>query len=111
MTPEQKIRAGRAIAERIREMHATRTEIAKAAGVALTTLRAIIRGDRWPTDTVQEQIEATLRWRPGEMTVRAVRTSADLTVAMLSDAELSLELTRRLRARDRRDARLRSTDR
>jgi len=111
MTREQKERAGRAIAERVAEMQESMTAVAHAARIAPTTLRSIVRGKRWPTDAVQAQIEAALRWRPGEMTVRAVRTHADVTVAMLTDAELSAELTRRIRARDRRDARLRAADR
>lgn len=91
-------------------MAATPTTIARAAGISPKTLRAIIHGDRWATDAVQSQLEAVLRWHEGELAVHAVGGGIDGSLDALTDVELSAELTRRLRVRAARDARLRATD-
>lgn len=90
-------------------MAATPTTIARAAGISPKTLRAIMNGDRWATDAVQSQLEAVLRWNRGELAVHAVGAGPN-GVDGLTDVELAAELTRRLRARAARDARLRASD-
>lgn len=101
MTPEQRRRAGRAVAERIAAMSATPTAIAHRAGVSPKTVTALIRGETWPTDAVQERLEAAMGWRPGALVVRSVRGGIDGALDALSDVELSAELTRRLVEREK----------
>lgn len=104
VTPEQRRRAGRAVAERIEAMAATPTAIARLAGISPKTVTALIRGDTWPTEAVQERLEAVMGWRPGALVVRAVRGGLDGALDALTDVELSAELTRRLVDRDKRVA-------
>lgn len=110
MTPEQRQRAGRAVADRIAEMAATLTTVARAADISPKTLRAVIQGQRWTTDAVQSRLEAVLRWREGEIAARAIRGGTNGGLAALTDAELAAELLRRVNDRDRRESQLRSTD-
>lgn len=111
MTPEQRRRAGLAVARRIAEMRESRAAIARAAGVDQKTLRDVIQGRRWPTEPVQVRIERVLRWREGEFCARAVQTSADAILFGLADSELLAELHRRAMDREKREARLRAADR
>lgn len=99
------------MADRIREMHATPTAVARAAGIDPKTIRALIRGDHWPKDAIQERIENVLRWNPGTVHARSVRSGTDITLESLTDVELADELARRLRQRHGRESRLRGTDR
>lgn len=110
MNARQKQRAGRAVSERITQMAATPTTVARAAGISPKTLRALIQGQRWPTDAVQRQIESVLRWRDGELVMRAVQGDVDRAMDIHTDSELAGELLRRLEARERREARLRDGD-
>ena len=71
MTPEQRRRAGRAVAERIREMNATISAVARAARVDPGTLWGLIGGRTWPRDAIQTRIEEALGWDLGEILVRA----------------------------------------
>lgn len=96
VTPEQRRRAGAAVAARIAQLRATAAGTARSADIHPKTLRAIIRGDRWPTDTVQSQLERALRWHEGELAVHAVGARADGLLDAFSDAELARELARRL---------------
>lgn len=109
MTPEQRQRAGRAVADRIAEMAATPSSVARAAGVHVKTVRSAIRGDHWPTDAVQSLVETVLQWPEGELAMRAVMGHAERALDAYSDLELAAELTRRIEARGRRDAQLRAT--
>jgi transcriptional regulator with XRE-family HTH domain len=111
MNASQKQRAGRAVAQRIAQMNATPTTVARAAGISPKTLRALMQGERWPTDAVQQQIESVLRWRNGELVMRAVQGDIDRGMDIHTDTELAAELLRRLEARERREARLRTGDR
>lgn len=110
MTPEQRHRAGRAVEQRIKEMHATPTAVARAAGIDPKTVRALIRGDHWPGDAIQERLERVLRWRPGALQACSVRGSMAGSMEDLTDTELADELARRLRVRARNESRLRSAD-
>lgn len=109
MTPEQRRRAGRAVAARIAEMNATPTSIARAAEVSAATVRALIKGTHWPTDHVQDQIEMALRWRRGEIHARSV--GGDGQLDGFTDLQLAQELTRRIRVHHERDLRQRGGDR
>jgi transcriptional regulator with XRE-family HTH domain len=113
MNAEQRSRAGRAVADRIAEMNAATTTVARAAGVSPKTLRSLMHGDRWPTNTVQAAIEAVLRRRPGEIAAYAVgvHDGGRALLDSLSDVELAAVLVRRLTERERRNARMRATDR
>lgn len=108
MITEQRRRAGRAVASRIAEMHATLTEIARVAEVSPKTVRALIRGTHWPTDHVQASLERALRWRPGEIHARSCE---DGNLDRFSDLQLATELVQRMEARHQQDAQLRATDR
>lgn len=83
-------------------MASTPTAIAHRARVSPNTLLALMRGDRWPSDELQERIEVALGWRPGALVVRAVRGGLDGALDALTDAQLALELARRLTERDAR---------
>ena len=63
ITPEQRQRAGRAVAGRIAEMRSTPAAVARAAGVDPKTVRSLINGTHWPCDETQSRVEAVLRWR------------------------------------------------
>jgi predicted transcriptional regulator len=105
VTPEQRKRAGRAIAVRIEETHTTPAAIARAAGVDPKTVRSLIRGDHWPTDDVQERLEKALDWQPGQIHMCSVRDAPAGAIDNLTDAELAVELARRLTDRRRREVR------
>lgn len=92
MTPEQRLRAGRAVAARLAETQSTPPALARAAGVAPNTIRALIRGDRWPRPDTRERIVVALGWPRGEL----VRRALDGEVAQLSTADLLLEVLRRV---------------
>lgn len=90
-------------------MAATPTAIARTAGVSPKTVTALIRGEHWPTDAVQERLEAAMGWRPGALVTRAVRGGLDGALDALTDVELSAELTRRLTVRDETERRGRAS--
>lgn len=110
MTPEQRRRAGDDIARRIKEMETSAASIARAAGIHPRTLRELIAGRSWPSDDVQRRVEQRLRWQEGEISARAVLGSPGGALAGMADSELAAELLRRCVSREKRDARLRSTD-
>lgn len=111
MNKEQRERAGHAVATRIKELGATRAEVAFAAGISERTLHYLISGDRWPSLTVRERLEPVLRWRAGEIMRRAVNGDQAPSLTSFSDSELASELARRLIDRESREARLRASDR
>jgi hypothetical protein len=111
MTPEQRRRAGQAVASRIKEMQASPVSVARAAGIDPKTLRNLIDGRAWPTNATQGRIEEVLRWRQGELTARATNVSAASLLVELTDSEIAAELWRRCRERETRESRLRRTDR
>lgn len=102
MNAAQRERAGRAVAERMAELAITLTTAARAAGISTKTLRALVRGERWPTEAVQQRIEQVLRWPNGEIATRAVVGVPNGHLDRVTDAELAAELLRRIEARDRR---------
>jgi plasmid maintenance system antidote protein VapI len=67
MTSEQRTRAGNAVAARLIELGMTPGSLARLAGVDVTTIRALIRGTRWPRMVTAERINSALGWAPGEL--------------------------------------------
>lgn len=105
MNARQRQRAGQAVADRMTELAVTPTTVSRAAGISTKTLRALVRGERWPTDAVQQRVEHVLRWPSGEIATRAVLGARQgLLLGDLADVELAAELLRRLEVRDRRRA-------
>lgn len=71
MNDAQRRRAGRAVADRIREIDATVTGVARDARIAPGTLWSLIAGRTWPRDAAQSRLEAVLGWEDGEILTRA----------------------------------------
>ena len=84
---------------------ATLTGVAREAGVDPKTLRSLMRGEHWPSDDVQDRIERTIGWQPGQIHMCSVRDVAAGAIDGLTDAELAVELARRLTDRRRREVR------
>jgi|SRR5579875_1963348 len=97
MEPEELIRAGRIVQQRIIERGKTPTDVAHEAGIDPKTLRALIRGERWPTRVISH-LEAALDWPPGEIYRRASDGVEGLSG--YTDRELLHELLARARKRD-----------
>lgn len=93
MTPEQRRRAGDAVAQRITEMRSSIPAVARKAGVDPTTVRSLVRGARWPNTSSRLRIADALEWPPGEIARRALVDVSDL--AAYTTGELLAELTRR----------------
>lgn len=96
MNTEDRSRAGRAVAERITELHTTPAAVARKAGVSANTVRALVSGKRWPHQHTRERIALALGWRPGDLARRAL----DGTLADLTILDLLLEAVRRLEAQE-----------
>lgn len=112
MNAAQRRRISQAVASRIREMPgASAAAVARAAHVDPKTIRKLVRDGLTPCDdAAQSRIERVLKWPAGEITERAVRDGSDRAVDAMTDLDLSIELTRRLEERSRRDAQLRAND-
>lgn len=98
VTPQERARAGRIVAERAELLGMTQVVLARRAGVDRKTLRALIAGNRWPTVTVRGRLEDVLEWPRGEI-LRQARDGLE-ALAVYSDYELASELARRARARE-----------
>lgn len=101
MNARQRQRAGQAVAARMAELAVTPTTVSRAAGISTKTLRALVRGERWPTEAVQLRVEQVLRWPSGEIATRAV-TGRGGVLDGVADVDLAAELLRRLEAQQRR---------
>lgn len=77
MTPEQRKRAGLAVGTRIIELGMTGNTVARDTGLNVQTVRALVRGQRWPREKTRELIAKALDWPPDEIERRATDTSAD----------------------------------
>jgi hypothetical protein len=78
----------------------TLAQVARDARIDVRTLRALIAGDRWPTEKVRGRVEKALGWRPGEITRQAYDGIPAL--ATYSDEQLLSEMLHRtLRRRGR----------
>jgi transcriptional regulator with XRE-family HTH domain len=94
MTPEQqRRRAGRAVEDRMAELGITIPMLARKAGVDPTTVRALLRGRRWPRATTRAKIAAVLGWRLDDL----IRIAVDGPVSLeaIPTRELLKELCRR----------------
>lgn len=110
MNAAQQRRMVAAVQHKIDEMASTPTAVARAARIDPKTLRRLLDG-HLPNNDAQTRIEAVLRWPVGGLITRAAREGSDGVLDGYSDAELSAEVTRRLVERERREARLRESDR
>lgn len=99
VTPEEQVRAGAAVAQRINVRSTTIAAVAKSAQIDPRTLRALITGTRWPTSGVRRRIEKALGWAGGEL----MRQAQDglPALAAYSDDQLLAELLHRARQRQR----------
>lgn len=95
MTPEEKRRAGRAVASRIAWLRTTVPAVARQAGVDPKTIRSLISGDTWPTARTRERINSALDWPRGEL---ARRASDESGLATFETVQLLSELCRRAEA-------------
>jgi transcriptional regulator with XRE-family HTH domain len=93
MTPEERRRAGGAVAERMKELGLTAPRLAEKARVDPTTVRALITGTRWPRDDTRERITAALDWPPEEISRRVLAGRVPLDD--VATADLIRELCRR----------------
>lgn len=71
-TPEQRRRAGRAVAARIADLQTSVAEVARRAQIDPRTLRTLANGTRWPRAAVRARITDALHWPAGEITRRAI---------------------------------------
>lgn len=94
VTPEQRQRAGRAVALRISDMGTTVTAVARAAGVAPNTVRAFMNGERWPHRDTRCRLNEALGWPEGEIQRRGIDGDGCLDEFTLLD--LAREVCRRI---------------
>lgn len=94
MQPEGRARAGRAVEQRIARLGKTIPETAREAGIDVRTLRAFIRGKRWPTVAVRMRLCEVLDWAPGEI----VRLTYPSPLSQYPARDLLDEIARRLTA-------------
>lgn len=94
MTPEERRRAGGAVAERMKELGLTAPRLAEKAGVNVSTVRALINGRRTLHDATRSAINTALDWPDEELARRVWAVPASLRDATTQD--LAAELCRRL---------------
>jgi plasmid maintenance system antidote protein VapI len=78
------------------ELGITPGQLARQAGVDATTVRALIRGTRWPRMVTAERINAALGWAPGELQ-RAGLGATNESLANFRTVDLAREVYARLR--------------
>ena len=86
-------RAAAVVRARMEELDLTPNDIARAAHLDPTTVRALIRGERWPRESTRARINKVLGWPHGEVTRRAFVPALD----QISTPELARELYERVR--------------
>jgi transcriptional regulator with XRE-family HTH domain len=94
MTPEERRRAGGAVAERMQELGMTVQETADKAGLDPRTVRRLLAGETWPRDETRRRILAALDLPSGQL-VRRIWAS-DVQLSDVPTAELAQELCKRL---------------
>lgn len=97
MIPEQRKRAGDAVLLRLAQLHMSVPKLAERSGVSAATLRALIRGERWPNSHTRERINHALGWPPGELAQRAVVEHV-CTLDMFTFDEILAEIGKRYAA-------------
>lgn len=90
-------KAGRAVAERMAQLHLSVPLVAEIAHVDATTLRRLLRGDVWPQEDTRRRIAVALRWPPAEI-ARIAETDDAADARTLTTAQLMTELCRRYNA-------------
>lgn len=70
MEAEEWRRAGEIVAERMRELGMTAPQLAEKAEVHPSTVRALLRGARWPRAGTRDRIIAALDWTADGLTRR-----------------------------------------
>jgi transcriptional regulator with XRE-family HTH domain len=93
MTPEERRRAGGAVAERMQELGLTAVQLAAKAGLDPSTVRAVLDGRRWPTERTRSRLAAALGWEVGEVARRAL--SGHVPLSEVPTERLLRELCRR----------------
>lgn len=93
MTPDERARAGGAVAERMKQLGLTTVQLAQKAGLDPGTVRSVIAGRRWPTEATREKIADALGWEVGDVARRAM--SGHLALEQVPTAALIQELCRR----------------
>lgn len=83
MTPEERARAGAAIAERMTELGLTVRTLADKADVSQPTVRYLLRGERWPYQETRAKLNDALDWPPGEIQRRALVSLENFTIVEL----------------------------
>ena len=85
------------------ELGLSAAELARLAGVDASTVRALLKGRRWPNDGTRNRLSAALGWPPGEIARAAVRQGGAPiganrfgSLSEVSTAELAHELCDRL---------------
>lgn len=76
------------------ELGITAPELARRAGVDPTTVRALIKSERWPRDSTRRRISRALGWPDGEVARIALTDPPPLSAIPTED--LVRELCRRL---------------
>jgi hypothetical protein len=112
VTPEERARAGRAVAQRIADLSLTFTAVTATAGIDPKTLRGIVSGARWPTAGVRVRVEQALDWPPGEILRRAgAEHSSDSALDRFTSTELLVELLHRATAQEQQSRVARQSER
>lgn len=94
MTPEERRRAGRLVAAKIKEMGLSVPAFAGKAGVDPTTVRAMLKGERWPQQRTLDALTDALGLPEGEISRRVLGASSGGLEGYTS-AALIAELHRR----------------
>lgn len=94
MAAEEWIRAGKVIRDRIDDLGLTVPQFAEKAQVHPSTIRALIKGERWLRATTRDRIMRALDWPSAELTRRVWGTRVALEES--STEELVRELCRRV---------------
>lgn len=100
MTPEQRRRAATFTARRMREASWTSAALARSARIDPRTLRAFLKGERWPRLDVRQSIEGALGLSPGALVAVAV-DGGEMDLRSVASADMLEELLRRSRYLDR----------
>jgi predicted transcriptional regulator len=101
VTPEQRRRAGLAVAARLRELNKTVPEVARHAGISPSTIRSLINGEHWPNPRTVESVHRVLGWPDDELLRRAL--DGDTRLHGFRTIDLVREVCRRLEAEEDAD--------
>lgn len=97
MTTAERLRVGNAVATRMTELDLTAAELARRAGVDPTTVRALVKGSRWPNPSTRQKLAEALGWELGD-TLRAAAIQGYVVIKTIPTKEIVTELCRRFGA-------------